>query len=149
MEKKRIVSIVSLIVGLVVSAVGATFLILKLTGKPPVADGDYLVAAGNWVLDSGGGCEMLVQSDDTSDTECEDGSSVIWRFTEIGKGTLTTNNHLNDYDFAWALKDGRITVQTDWLYKLNNEYEYTLNQGDGALVLSDGDTEYRFVAQTE
>lgn len=149
MEKKRIVSIVSLVVGLVVLAVGATFLVLKLTSKPPVADGEYLVAAGNWVLDSGGGCEMLIQSDGASDTECEGGSDVIWRFTEIGKGTLTTNNHLNDYDFAWALKDGRITIQTDWLYKLNNEYEYTLNQGEGTLILLDGDTEYRFVAQTE
>lgn len=149
MDKKRIVSIIVLIVGLITMIVGSVFLILKLISKPSVADGEYLVTAGNWVLASGGGCDLTIQPDDNSEVECDNNADVIWRFTEIGKGTLTTNNHLNDYDFAWALQDGRITIQTDWLYKLDNEYDYTLNQGEGTLVLSDGDTEYRFVAQTE
>ena len=128
MDKKRIISIVVLAVGLITLVVGVIFLVLKLNASPAMADGEYLVSAGSWELDDEG---------------------VIWRFTEIGKGTLTTNNHKNDYDFAWALEDGRMIVQTDWLYELDNEYDYTLDQESGVLVLSDGEHEYRFVAQTE
>ena len=127
MDKKRIISIVAMVVGIIVLIIGAVFLILRLNSGPAMADGEYLVSAGNWELDEG----------------------VIWQFTEIGKGTLTTNNHKNDYSFAWALEDGRMIVQTDWLYELDNEYDYTLDQGSGVLVLSDGEHEYRFVAQTE
>ena len=128
MDKKRIISIVVLAVGLITLVVGVIFLVFKLNASPAMADGEYLVSAGSWELDDEG---------------------VIWRFTEIGKGTLTTNNHKNDYDFAWALEDGRMIVQTDWLYELDNEYDYTLDQESGVLVLSDGEHEYRFVAQTE
>ena len=149
MEKKRIVSIVVMIIGLITLVVGAVFLILKLTSKPAVADGEYLVSAGNWILEQGDNCELMSEATSSQEAKCEDGAKVIWNFTEIGKGTLTTNNHLNDYSFAWALQDGRMLVQTDWLYKLDNEYEYTLNQGEGVLTLSDGENEFRFVAQTE
>ena len=149
MEKKRIISIVVMVIGLVTLVVGAVFLILKLTSKPAVADGEYLVSAGNWVLEQGNNCELIEGDVSSEETNCEEGAKVIWNFTEIGKGTLTTNSHLNDYSFAWALQEGRLLMQTDWLYKLDNEYEYTLNQGEGVLVLSDGDNEYRFVAQSE
>ena len=149
MEKKRIISIVVMVIGLVTLVVGAVFLILKLTSKPAVADGEYLVSAGNWVLEQGNNCELMEDDVSSEETNCEEGAKVIWNFTEIGKGTLTTNSHLNDYSFAWALQEGRLLMQTDWLYKLDNEYEYTLNQGEGVLVLSDGDNEYRFVAQSE
>ena len=149
MEKKRIISIVVMVIGLVTLVVGAFFLILKLTSKPAVADGEYLVSAGSWVLVQGNNCELMEDDVSSEETNCEEGAKVIWNFTEIGKGTLTTNSHLNDYSFAWALQEGRLLMQTDWLYKLDNEYEYTLNQGEGVLVLSDGDNEYRFVAQSE
>lgn len=149
MDKKRIISIVVMAIGLVTLVVGAVFLILKLTSKPAVADGEYLVSAGNWVLEQGDSCELLEEAASSEESNCEDDAKVIWQFAEIGKGTLTTNSHLNDYSFAWALQEGRLFVQTDWLYKLDNEYEYTLNQGEGVLVLSDGENEYRFVAQSE
>lgn len=149
MEKKRIISIVVMVIGLVTLVVGAVFLILKLTSKPAVEDGEYLVSAGNWVLEQGNNCELMEDDVSSEETNCEEGAKVIWNFTEIGKGTLTTNSHLNDYSFAWALQEGRLLMQTDWLYKLDNEYEYTLNQGEGVLVLSDGENEYRFVAQSE
>ena len=149
MEKKRIISIVVMVIGLVTLVVGAVFLILKLTSKPAVEDGEYLVSAGNWVLEQGNNCELMEDDVSSEETNCEEGAKVIWNFTEIGKGTLTTNGHLNDYSFAWALQEGRLLMQTDWLYKLDNEYEYTLNQGEGVLVLSDGENEYRFVAQSE
>ena len=80
-----------------------------------------------------------------NEINCEPG--VIWKFTEIGKGTLTTNNHINDYDFIWSLKDGKLLIETAWLYDLNNEYEYELNQGNGTLTLKDGDKEFNFTAK--
>ena len=91
-----------------------------------MADAEYLVAAENWTL--------------------EDAEGVIWDFTKIGEGTLTTNDHQNDYDFIWAIKDDKLLIETDWLYELENEYEYSLDQGAGVLTLTDGDSEYRFVA---
>ena len=109
--------------------VGVVFWALKLNETPAVADGEYLVTAGSWKL--------------------EDQDSLVWNFTEIGKGTLTTNNHLNDYTFTWALEDGKILIETDWLYTLNNQFSYKLDQNAGTLLLSDGDNEYRFLAQPE
>lgn len=149
MDKKRIIPTIVMVIGLITLVVGAVFLILKLTDKPAMEDGEFLVSVGNWVLDQGDNCELMGESDSEAETNCENGAKVIWQFTEIGKGTLTTNNHLNDYGFTWALHEGQLLVQTDWLYKLDNKYEYKLNQGEGVLVLSDGDNEYRFVAQTE
>ena len=159
MDKKRIISIVAMVIGIIVLIVGAVFLILRLNSGPAMADGEYLVSAGTWELDEGTNCMDVVEDGEveensknveaTGETNCIGGSGVIWQFTGIGKGTLTTNNHKNDYNFAWALEDGRMIVQTDWLYELDNEYDYTLDQGSGVLVLSDGEHEYRFVAQTE
>lgn len=160
MDKKRIISIVAMIIGIIVLIVGAIFLILRLNSGPVMADGEYLVSVGSWELDEGTNCMDEVEDVEvednfenveatTEETNCIGGSGVIWQFTDIGKGTLTTNNHKNDYSFAWALEDGRMIVQTDWLYELDNEYDYTLDQGSGVLVLSDGEHEYRFVAQTE
>ncbi|MBR2841250.1 hypothetical protein IKE80_00470 [Candidatus Saccharibacteria bacterium] len=128
-KKKKIISFGILIIGLIVLATGAVMLVLNIMKSAQAADGDYLVTAGDWVL------------------EGEDG--VIWDFTEVGKGTLTTNNHTNDYDFIWALEDGKLKVETDWLYDLENEYEYSLDQGSKTLTLTaDGET-YKFKAETK
>lgn len=172
MSKKRIISIVVMAIGLVMLVTGAVFLIIKLNAGPAMADGEYLVSKGEWALeeDESNCIEALdvdVETETTGEetdanaeetdvaesitdgTNCADGTGVIWKFTEIGKGTLTTNNHKNDYDFKWAMEDGRLMMQTNWLYELDNEYDYTLDQGAGVLTLSDGENEYRFVAQTE
>ena len=69
--------------------------------------------------------------------EREDAPSVVWNFTEIGKGTLTTNGHQNDYDFIWAIDGDKIKIETDWLYALDDEYIYTLDQSAGVLTLGD------------
>ena len=114
---------------MVTLAVGVVFLLLKLIGQNAVQDGDYLVSAKNWVL--------------------EDDEKVIWDFEEIGKGTLTTNNHLNDYTFIWALEDGKLKIETDWLYTLDDEYDYTINQSEGKLILNDGEKEVVFKANFE
>lgn len=125
-KKKKIIAISVLVAGLIVLVVGVVFLVLNLISASRAADGDYLVAAENWTL------------------EGEDG--VVWDFTEIGKGTLTTNHHLNDYDFIWAIEDGKLKIETDWFYNLENEYDYSLDQGSGVLTLKADDSEYRFVA---
>ena len=79
MKKKQIISIVTFAVGLVMFAVGLIFLFVRFSEEATLADGEYLVTVGSF--------------------QREDEPSVIWQFTEIGKGKLTTNNHQNDYDF--------------------------------------------------
>lgn len=150
MNKKRI-SIIIFIIGLAVLVAGVVFLIVKLTAAPSIADGEYLVSVGEWALE-GENCAQLKCAGDTKClgpngepmVQCENGG-VIWSFTEIGKGTLTTNNHLNDYEFIWALEDGKLQVQTDWLYTLNNTYEYLLDQNSGTLTLTSGSETIKFV----
>ena len=149
MNKKRIVSIVVLMIGLITFVIGAVFLLLRLTEKPAISDGEYLMSVKNWVLEEDNNCGLIEQANSEEKANCEDGARVVWQFIDVGKGVLTTNNHLNDYSFNWILQEKRMLVQTDWLYKLNNEYEYTLNQNEGILILSDNDNEYRFVAQPE
>ena len=127
-KRKKVLSICAMVAGLVLLVVGVVFLVLNILKMNQAADGEYLVTAKSWAL------------------EGQDG--VVWDFTEIGKGTLTTNNHLNDYDFIWALEDGKIKIETSWLYNLENEYDYTLDQGSGVLTLTDGSGEtYRFTKQ--
>ncbi|MBQ3433091.1 hypothetical protein IJG22_02215 [Candidatus Saccharibacteria bacterium] len=169
MNKKRIFAIIGLVCGLATLVVGLVFLLLKLHATPLMADGDYLVSKGKWALEDGSNCETNAEStsdaaeasretsaetnsettESSGETNCINGSGVIWHFTEIGKGTLTTNNHVNDYEFAWRIDDDKIQIQTNWLYQLEDEFKYELDQGAGVLVLSNGDEQYRFVAQTE
>ncbi len=124
-KKRKNISIAVLAIGLITLVVGVVFLVINLITATRGADGEYLVSAGEWTL--------------------EDESGVVWKFTEIGKGTLTTNNHTNDYDFIWALEDGKMRIETDWLYDIENEYEYSLDQNSGVLTLKDGDKTYKFV----
>ena len=127
-KKKKILFMSVFVVGLMTLIAGTVFLVLNLTRGTEVADGEYLVSVDRWVL---------------ADSE----DKVEWKFTEIGKGSLTTNAHTNDYDFIWALEDNKLKIETDWLYDLENEYNYSLNQDTGELILSADDVEYRFVSQ--
>ena len=131
-DKKKIACITTFVIGMITLIVGVVFLVLGLTGKAAVADGEYLVDAGNWTLT------------DCNEDDCDE---VVWDFTEIGKGKLTTDGHAHDWDFAWALEDGKMIIKTDWLYELDDEYEYSLDQNTGVLTLKNDDAEYRFVVQ--
>ena len=122
---KKIISIIVFIVGLIALAVGAVFFVLDLTKKASVEDADYLVSMKRW-------------------TE-KDNESVIWEFTEIGKGTLTTNSHTDDYDFIWAIEDGTLKIETAWLYDLNDEFSYVLDQENMTLTLTKDGTSVVFV----
>lgn len=121
-EKKKasIVPLIIFIVGLVTLAAGATFFILDLLKKPDIRTADYLVEVKNW----------KEQGTDT----------VFWSFTEIGKGTLTTNNHINDYDFIWRIDDDTLKIETSWLYALNNEYTITIDDEAKTFTLTKKDS---------
>lgn len=72
----------------------------------------------------------------TVKTWVKDGApSVIWTFTEPGKGTLTTNNHQNDYDFIWNVEGEKLKIETTWLYNLVDEYSIKL-VGDNFSIFS-------------
>lgn len=116
-RKKKILSLCVLGVGVAALAAGVVFLVLNIMTANKTADGNFLVEASSWTLESS--------------------DNVVWNFTEIGKGTLTTNNHLNDYDFIWSIEDNKLLIETDWLYDLENEYTYELDQNSKTLNLTD------------
>ena len=145
-DKKQVWSLVVFVLGIFTLVAGVVFLIISLVATPGLQDGEYLVSAKQWVLENNTNC-LNEESEEKNEeaTNCETGQ-VIWQFTEIGKGALTTNSHVNDYDFIWAIEDGKLKIETDWLYELENEYEYNLDQGSGTMTLKDGEKEYTFVA---
>ncbi|MBQ3464899.1 hypothetical protein IJH15_01600 [Candidatus Saccharibacteria bacterium] len=123
MKKKKILSIIVFIIGLIALIVGVVFLILDLNKGVSLQDGEYLVSVDSWVK--------------------EDEPGVIWTFTEIGKGKLTTNNYLNSYDFIWAIEDNKFKIETDWLYTLNDEFKYRIDSGN-LILIQDDSTEIKF-----
>lgn len=124
-KSKNRAPIVVLGLGLVALIGGAVFFALNAFSGEALSDADYLVSVGKWAR--------------------EDAGSVVWDFTEVGEGSLTTNGHLNDYDFIWALEDGQLKMETKWLEDLEDEFSYTLDQNARKLTLvADGD-EWVFV----
>ncbi|MBQ3473930.1 hypothetical protein IJH24_00660 [Candidatus Saccharibacteria bacterium] len=123
MKKKQIISIIVFVIGLIALIVGAIFLILDLTKGVSLQDGEYLVSVDSWTR--------------------EDEPDVVWVFTEIGKGKLTTNNYKNTYDFIWAIDGNKIKIETDWLYTLNDEFEYRIDNGN-LILTQDDSTEIKF-----
>ena len=129
MNKKKILSLIVFIIGIITLITGTVMLVLSFVIKPDMRDGEFLVEVGQWAEDN------------------EEG--VIWNFTEIGKGKLTTNNHKNDYDFIWALEGDTLKIETDWLYTLNNEYTYEIDQSTKTLTLTSGEDTISFSAYVE
>lgn len=117
MKKKKIISIIIFIIGFITLAVGVVFLVLRLVSGPKIQDGEYLVSIDSFVR--------------------EDEPGVVWKFTEIGKGKLTTNNDLNTYDFIWSLEGDTLKIETEWLYTLNDEYKYRIEEGNLILETED------------
>lgn len=117
------------VIGILVLIGGLAFLIVRLINQPKTEDADFLVSAGEWVR--------------------EDEPTVVWNFTEIGKGALTTDGHLNDYPFDWTINDKKLKIETEWLYDLADEFDYILDQGAKILTirLKDSDTEIKFQAK--
>lgn len=119
--------IIMAIIGAAVFIVGLVFFLVNIFAKPGLRDAEYLVEIGEW--------------------EREDAPGVIWKFTEVGKGTLTTNGHVNDYEFIWALDGDKIKIETEWLYALEDEYVYALDQDAGVLRL--GDVNFRATSRVD
>jgi hypothetical protein len=128
-NKKKLIGLIVLICGVLACIAGLVFLLINLFTGPGLRDAEYLVEVGEWVR--------------------EDEPSVIWQFTEIGKGTLTTNSHTNDYEFIWAISDDVLQVETSWLYTLNDSFEYVLDQSANTLVLTSGDKTITFLANAQ
>ena len=116
-NKKKVVGITALIVGLATLVAGVVFLLIGKSDVAKVQDAEFLVQVGTW--------------------QREDEPTVVWNFTEVGKGTLTTNFHIDDYDFVWALDGDKLKIETAWLYDLNDSYTYKLDQNDEKLILND------------
>ena len=125
MDPKLKRSIFVLGIGIFTLAVGAFFLFKTLTKKPAVPDGRYLVSVGAWAR--------------------EDEPTVVWTFSEIGKGSLTTNHNYNNYDFIWSVDGKTLKIETDWLYTLSDEFEYEINQKKNTLTVTSGGVDYTFV----
>ena len=111
--------IVFFVIGMVALVAGLSFLIYRLVVGPSAADAEFLINSGEWVE--------------------EDEPSVIWKFAEVGKGTLTTDGHQTNYDFIWALENGQLKIETNWLYTISDEFTYSLDQGGKTLTLKNED----------
>lgn len=112
-NRKLAIGIATLATGVVTLAIGVVLLVVTLNRQPVLQDAEALI--GSW--------------------QREDEPRVVWDFTDFGKGSLTTNAHENDFDFVWAIEDGKLLIETDWLYVLNDEFQYELK--DGKLILDD------------
>ena len=125
MKKKRL-AIIIFIIGLITLLCGAGYLLFKILKQPDTRDAEFLVENGEWV-------EV-------------DAENVVWNFTEIGKGSLTTNGHINDYDFLWATEGNTLKIETKWFYDVEDEYTYSIDRGAKTLKLTSGDKEITFKA---
>lgn len=149
--RQKLVAITVFVIGLAMLVTGAVLLILKLTAEPKISDAEYLISVGKWRLEDGTNCTDKTESDEPTDeqAEAEQGEanclpSVVWNFTEAGKGTLTTNNHLNDYDFIWTIEGETLKIETSWLYTLNDEFSYGIDRENETLVLTRGEEKTTF-----
>lgn len=144
-SKKSIFGFISLGIGVAALAASATFFIIKNNEKPAVRDAEYLVSVGKWIMQSESNTEPVdcissIEEENTEPTDCISAESttgsVIWNFTEIGKGTLTTNNHIDDHDFKWAIEGDKLKIETDWLNTLYDELTYKIDQKEQILEVT-------------
>lgn len=122
---KKIFGVIVFILGIATLIGGLTFMLINFLKPPIIRDADYLVKVSTWQL--------------------KDDAAVVWNFTEIGKGSLTTNAYINEYDFIWRMDNDILKIETDWLYTLNDEYVYQLDQNEKILTLTSGEDNYTFV----
>ena len=127
MDKKKKISIIIFIIGIILAIAGAVVLVINILNRNTMDNAEFLVSTGTW--------------------QRQDQPEVIWNFTEIGKGSLTSNNHTNDYDFVWMLDGDKIRIKTNWLYEKEDEFTYHIDQDTKTLTLKSGNEEYTFIAK--
>ena len=114
---KLIIIISSIIIG--VAAVGALLYYFIFSKKEPeviLSDRDILVSHA-W--------------------EKQDAPTVIWTFYADGTGELTTNKS-NYYNIKWQLLQedkSLLNIDTEWLYELNDSFEFVLNRENNSFVV--------------
>ncbi len=96
-----------LIAGVIMLIVGAVLFVVKTVSGATLRDANTLIEVGVW--------------------QREDAPEVVWTFTEMGKGTLTSNGHQNDYDFLWRIDGDTLKLKVKWLYDVESEYTYHLD----------------------
>lgn len=126
MDKKKRISIIVFIIGIILAIAGVVVLVINIMAKNTTDNAEFLISTGAW--------------------QRQDQPDVIWEFTEAGKGSLTTNNHQNDYDFVWMLDGDTIKIRTNYLYEKEDEFTYKIDQSAKTLTLKSGDKEYIFTA---
>ena len=151
-SKKPLIGIISLTIGILALAGGAAFFIIKNNEKPAVRDAEFLVFVGEWVMqsdyDPSLATDCLSTAEETEEPvdclmkeESELNQNVIWKFTEIGKGVLTNNNHIDDHEFKWSIDGDKFKIETDWLYILYEDLTYSLDQENKTLTITRDDGE--------
>ena len=113
-SKKNPLPIIVFVVGLALLISGIVFLATKINAGMNFSNAERLVEIGTFIKDGE--------------------EKVVWNFTEIGKGYLTTDGHANDYNFIWAIDGDTLKIETDWIYDLDNEYKYKI---DGEKLILD------------
>lgn len=126
--KKRL-AIIVFIIGILALLGGSGYMVYDLLKPTVVRDADFLVQISTW--------------------QEQDEPKVIWTFSEIGKGNLTTNQHLNDYDFEWNIDGDKLAIKTAWLYDLIDEYTFSLDQDTKTLTLTKDEETFTFVPYAE
>lgn len=128
--KKIIIISVSIFLFLILGGTGLYFYLNREKPSTPLSDADFLVSVGTW--------------------EKSGASKVKWIFKENGKGSLTTNDALNFYDFTWTLDNGTLKISTDWLYTLEDEFSFTLNREENSftVVAKEDEKESVFIKTT-
>ena len=96
-----------LVAGVALLIAGVALFVVKMISGAALRDANTLIEVGTW--------------------QREDAPEVIWTFTEMGKGTLTSNGHQNDYDFLWHIDGDTLKLEIKWLYDIESEYTYHLD----------------------
>ncbi|MDO4611632.1 MAG: DUF5640 domain-containing protein [Candidatus Saccharibacteria bacterium] len=115
MDKKK-VSLGVFATGVVALVAGIVVMLVNLLGTSAMRDADYLVSQTGFYREV-------------------EGERVVWAFSEIGKGWLGTDGE-NKYDFEWKIEGDKLLIDTAWLYELNDEYTYKIDQEAGTLTLN-------------
>ena len=107
--KKKIAIIILAIFGALAIAFGVFLIINAVQGEDPyrkMAEEEVLIDVKKW--------------------QKQDEPTVIWEFGE-GTGKITTNK-TEYFDMEWGMKDGVLSIKTDWLTTLKDEFDITVDK---------------------
>ncbi|MBQ3293699.1 hypothetical protein IJG96_01010 [Candidatus Saccharibacteria bacterium] len=121
-KKAKLALIISAAVLAAAGIVVALFLFVFKHEEPEIVltDRDYLIAHA-W--------------------EKQGAPTVIWTFRTDGSGEITTNKQ-NYYSMKWSLEqDTLLSIKTDWLYELNNSFDFAYDKDSDSFTVKNKDDE--------